>query len=115
MQAAFRETKSRQTREVLLEAAGEVFGEAGYKAATIRAICKRAGVNVALVKYYFGEKERLYDEVVRFSAYCVGAQDFPADVLSPGVLPPELRLKKYIACFMQRLLDGSRPSWHRRV
>ena len=34
------------TRRHLLEAAGEVFAEEGFRAATVREICQRAGANV---------------------------------------------------------------------
>ena len=110
-----REIQRQQTRAALLEAAGEVFGAQGFQAASLRVICKKAGANVALVKYYFGDKEKLYEEVVRFSAYCTGASDFPPEVLEAGQLEPAARLQKYISYFMQRLLDTSRPVWHRKL
>ena len=52
-------------RAKLLEAAGEVFAEHGFYAATVRQICSRAGANVAAVNYYFGDKAELYEEVLR--------------------------------------------------
>jgi TetR/AcrR family transcriptional regulator, regulator of cefoperazone and chloramphenicol sensitivity len=55
------------TRSELLQAASEVFAECGYRAATIRKICARAGANVALVNYHFGDKQELYTEVLRQS------------------------------------------------
>ncbi|BCK87106.1 hypothetical protein MIZ01_0876 [Sideroxyarcus emersonii] len=54
-----------ETRWRLLQAASEVFAEVGYHAATTRAICKRAGVNLASIHYHFGDKAELYREVFR--------------------------------------------------
>jgi AcrR family transcriptional regulator len=53
------------TREKLLEAAAEVFAETGYYGATVRQICARAGTNIALVNYHFGDKMGLYTEVLQ--------------------------------------------------
>jgi len=65
------------TRDKLIEAAGHVFAERGYRAATIREICRRAGANVAAVNYTFGDKMGLYTEVLRHSVY--------SPILSPKV------------------------------
>src|SRR5512135_3380768 len=56
-----------ETRWRLLQAAAEVFAEVGYHAATTREICKRAGVNLASIHYYYGDKAELYREVFRLS------------------------------------------------
>jgi AcrR family transcriptional regulator len=53
------------TRLRLLQAATEVFAELGYNAATTRKICRRAGVNLASIHYYYGDKAELYREVFR--------------------------------------------------
>ena len=57
-----------ETRRQLLEAAGEVFAEAGFRDATVREICRRAGANIAAISYHFGDKEKLYAEVLRLLA-----------------------------------------------
>ena len=54
-----------ETRWRLLQAATEVFAEVGYHAATTREICRRAGVNLASIHYYYGDKAELYREVFR--------------------------------------------------
>ena len=61
------DTSHAETRRQLLEAAGEVFAEAGYRDATVREICRRAGANIAAINYHFGDKEKLYAEVLRYS------------------------------------------------
>ena len=55
------------TQAKLLEAAGQVFAEVGFQAATVREICARAGANVAAVNYHFGDKMGLYIEALRQS------------------------------------------------
>jgi AcrR family transcriptional regulator len=48
------------TREAILVAARDVFGERGFDGASIRAIAAGAGVDPALVHHYFGTKEGLF-------------------------------------------------------
>ncbi|HEX6330979.1 MAG TPA: TetR family transcriptional regulator [Actinomycetota bacterium] len=54
------------TREAILEAARQRFAEHGFDGATIRGIAADAGVDPALVHHYFGTKERLFVEAMRF-------------------------------------------------
>ncbi|WP_202638829.1 TetR/AcrR family transcriptional regulator [Bailinhaonella thermotolerans] len=49
-----------RTRERILEAATEEFGEKGYAGARVSAIARRAGVNAQLISYYFDGKAGLY-------------------------------------------------------
>ncbi|MEU2711490.1 TetR family transcriptional regulator [Streptomyces sp. NPDC007205] len=55
---------ARGTRLRILHAAGAVFAERGYEAATVRDIAGRAGVNQALIFRYFGSKQALLTEVM---------------------------------------------------
>jgi len=54
----------RDTHSTLLEAAGELFAQAGFAATSTRAIADRAGTNMALIQYHFGGKEGLLDAVL---------------------------------------------------
>ena len=45
----------------ILRVAEEVFSEKGFEAASIREISKRAKINLAMVSYYFGSKEKLVE------------------------------------------------------
>lgn len=60
------------TRKKLLMAGIQVFAQEGYRDATIREICRRAGsANINSINYYFGSKEKLYKEILDliFSEY----------------------------------------------
>lgn len=52
------------SRERILAAAVDEFGERGYDGATIRSIAARAGVDSALVHHYFGTKADLFADAV---------------------------------------------------
>jgi AcrR family transcriptional regulator len=47
-------------RTRILEAAEELFAAKGYAGATVREIGAAAGTNLAMIHYYFGNKEGLY-------------------------------------------------------
>ncbi|HET6299112.1 MAG TPA: TetR/AcrR family transcriptional regulator [Kribbella sp.] len=53
-----------RSRERILSAALEVFGEKGYEAASISDVTQRAGVSRGLVTYYFPSKQRLAAELL---------------------------------------------------
>lgn len=53
-----------QTREKILEAADQLFGELGFDVATTRDIAERSGVNKALIHYHFGTKDDLLEAVL---------------------------------------------------
>jgi AcrR family transcriptional regulator len=56
------------SREKLLDAAAELFSEKGFRDVSVREIAARAGVNSALVGYYFRGKQALFNEVYRAHA-----------------------------------------------
>jgi AcrR family transcriptional regulator len=51
------------TETAFLDAAERAFAEAGFHGATTRAIAEGAQANPALIHYYFGSKEQLYEAV----------------------------------------------------
>jgi AcrR family transcriptional regulator len=48
------------TRASILREARRAFGELGYSATTLRSVAAAAGVDVALIPYYFGSKQELF-------------------------------------------------------
>lgn len=73
------------TQDKLLKAARDLFWTRGYSNVSVREITKAAGVDVALVSRYFGNKEGLFDatlaEIPPWSALTAD----PGDVLTAAV------------------------------
>ncbi len=101
---------SEPTRERLLDAAGEVFAERGYRRATVREICRRAGVNTASVNYHFRSKEELYADVLDF-AHRQAVRKYPDADASGAGEPAPVRLLRFVAVLLLRILDEGRPAW----
>jgi AcrR family transcriptional regulator len=97
-------------RERILEAAGEIFTEFGFRGATVRKICERAKVNVAAVNYYFGGKEKLYSEVLRHW-HDFATKKYPLLFEVSEDAPAEEQLRGFIRSFLFRLLDKGKPAW----
>jgi AcrR family transcriptional regulator len=105
-------TKPDDTRTRLLEAAGEVFAEKGFQAATVREICSRAGANLAAINYYFGDKLRLYVAVV---GYAHGDEaNRPLPDFPPGT-PPEVKLRKFVEQSLATPRDREGPAWRHKL
>ncbi|MGX1738906.1 TetR/AcrR family transcriptional regulator [Corynebacterium flavescens] len=52
------------TRDAILQAAIDQFAERGFEGTTLRAITESVGVDVAMVRHFFGSKQGLFDEAV---------------------------------------------------
>ncbi|MET7934855.1 TetR family transcriptional regulator [Streptomyces sp. NPDC005322] len=77
-------------------AARELFSELGYEGTTIRAIARRAGVDPALVHYFFVNKERVFEAVVHDATQMLEGLnpvlDGGLDDLAERLLPAYLKL-----------------------
>jgi TetR/AcrR family transcriptional regulator, regulator of cefoperazone and chloramphenicol sensitivity len=102
------------TRHQLLEAAAGVFAEAGFRDATVREICRRAGANIAAVNYHFGDKEKLYAEVLRYSqGKTLEKHPVLLDVADDA--PPEKKLRAFVQSLLLRIFDKGPTAWHGRL
>lgn len=43
----------------ILDVAEELIAQRGYEGTSVREICSKAGINVAMISYYFGSKEKM--------------------------------------------------------
>ncbi len=101
------------TRDRILKAAGKIFSDRGFEAATVRDICQAAGANLAAVNYYFGDKERLYTEaVVQAHRWLLERAMLPE--WNANTLPRE-KLADFINTFFHRVLGGPHDTWRTQL
>jgi AcrR family transcriptional regulator len=89
------------TRLRVLGAATRLFAEHGFRRVTVRQICEAAHANVASVNYHFGDKQRLYREVVEQALDMVRGFSDQAMAAPPGASAEE-KLAHYIFAHLAR-------------
>lgn len=60
-----RPTGDRDTRNLILDEAEKLFAYQGYASTSTRTIAAAAGVQQSMISYYFGTKQRLFEEVFK--------------------------------------------------
>ena len=89
----------RDTRSLILRAAGIEFSDKGYEAASLRAIARRAGVDPALVHHYFDNKADLFAETIQ--------APFRPDLVVPQILAgPREQVGQNLARFVLTALSS---------
>ena len=106
-------------RDRILDAAEDLFSRRGYHGVSIRDITQRAGVQLALVSYHFGSKEKLYREVIRRRGvqHAAGMQQALDEALATtvdGRLQPETIIHAFCAPIFERLVNGG-SGWQRYI
>lgn len=95
------------TRQKLIDCAGQIFSAKGFEATTVREVCQAAGANIAAIHYHFGDKQRLYIECVKY-AHCQQGMtlfDWP-----PGTLPQH-KLTVLVTHMLTMMVATDRPAW----
>ncbi len=108
------EKKITAKAESILESAGEIFAQQGFRRTTVREICKRCKVNLAAINYYFGDKEHLYLACLKYYQ-SIAAQTIPLNFGINPSDPPQKKLSTYIQTFMFRLLQEDKQTLFGRL
>jgi AcrR family transcriptional regulator len=101
--------RAEKTQLDIIDAAGPLFAEQGYKATTIAQICKASRANQAAVSFHFGGKEQLYVALVH-RAYQIGLEQVPLPQWEPGTPAPQ-RLHDFVLAFLRRCIADREPRW----
>jgi AcrR family transcriptional regulator len=60
--------KKLDKKEIILSAAMKLFSQKGFEGTSVREIAAAADVNIAMINYYFGSKEKLFQSLVEYKA-----------------------------------------------
>jgi AcrR family transcriptional regulator len=55
-------------KEIIITTAINLFGQKGFEGTSVREIAAGAEVNLAMINYYFGSKEKLFESIVEYKA-----------------------------------------------
>lgn len=89
-------------RQVLLDTAERLFAERGFEATSVRDLATEAGVNVAMVSYYFGSKEGLFEAVIESK---IPRTRYELEKLVQSELSPWEKLSQTIDIYVDKMLS----------
>jgi AcrR family transcriptional regulator len=97
------QTEKLDKKEQIMDAAQALFAAQGYEGTSVRDICQQAGVNVAMVNYYFGSKEGLFEKMVEHKAsFMRGTLE---ELLGNTKLTPIEKVDHIIGIFVERMFS----------
>ena len=100
---------SDSTRDKILDAAEQLFGERTFDTVSLRDITQKADVTLALASYHFGTKDRLYAEIVVRRAAIMNdmRRKRLAALESKGGLTTEKILDAFMHPLFEQMTSGS--------
>lgn len=101
------------TRDQLLETAGQLFAEHGFKGTSIKMIAEATGQNIAAVNYHFGSKHNLLINTLKFVLEKIMTPVSAAKPADPNCLIDELQ--RYIFERCNFLLGSKSKIWYGRL
>ena len=92
-------------KDHILDVAEKVFSELGFDGASTRTISGEAGVNMAMLNYYFGSKEGLFLAV--FNRKIISFQNLLQNLGNDGSMTAWSKIEKYIELYAQRVVNNN--------
>lgn len=104
----------KETAPVILDAAEKLFSVHGFHGVTVRAVAVECGVDPALVHYYFGTKQELFDAVFARRAALINQDRMEAMARYEEEYGDRMTVEGVASAFLMPLLDRARhadPGW----
>lgn len=84
----------------ILHVAEQLFAEEGYDGTSVREIAKIANINVAMISYYFGSKEKLLEAIV---IHRIGSMGLKLENLIQENIAPIEKINKIIEYYIHQV------------
>ncbi|MDP9042035.1 MAG: TetR family transcriptional regulator [Bacteroidota bacterium] len=93
----------------LLDTAEGLFSRKGFDGTSVRDIAEAAGINTAMISYYFGSKEKLMEEI--FERKSLNIREKVANLLKDDSLDPLQKMYSLVDMYIDGILQ--RKTFHR--
>lgn len=98
-------------REHIITTAMKLFAEKGFEGTSIRDIASKAEVNIAMVNYYFGSKEKLFEAMVEHKSLFM--REKLEEIAKDKTITEIEKIDMVVEYYVERLL--SHPNYHRLI
>jgi AcrR family transcriptional regulator len=93
----------------LLDTAQMLFSQKGFDGTSVRDIAEAAGINTAMISYYFGSKEKLMEEI--FERKSLNMREKVDNLLKDETLDPFQKMYSLVDQYIEDFLE--RKTFHR--
>ncbi len=97
-------TEKVDKRAHILSVAEELFAENGFDGTSVRDIAQRANVNLAMISYYFGSKEKLLEALIEDRAgYTLGILE---ELSKNQTLTPWEKIDRQVEFYVEKIIGN---------
>jgi AcrR family transcriptional regulator len=93
----------------LLDSAELLFSQRGFDGTSVRDIAEAAGINTAMISYYFGSKEKLMEEI--FERKSLNIRELVDNLIKDESLDPLQKMYSLVDVYVERIFQ--RKTFHR--
>lgn len=98
------EKKKQEVEKDIIESAKKLFINNGFRATTMRNIATDAGVNLAMLNYYFRSKENLFDIIFDEAFQYVSGNIIPVLIADMGIIQ---KIRAFVDAYIEGLIENS--------
>ena len=99
-------TDKTDKKEHILTVAEQLFGDKGFDGTSVRDIAHSADVNLAMISYYFGSKERLLEALIEMRIST--SYGFLEELTNDETLDPWAKIDRLVEFYVDKVLSNLR-------